>query len=222
MSALWLGFAAFAVASASPGPTTLAIMATGLGHGRRAALGLAAGVVAGSCTLGALAAGGLAAVLASAAWALIALKIAGALYLARLAWKMARSAATPDAPEGSPPALAPRPLGAWMRRGLAMHVANPKPIFGWAAIITVGLPAEAGPGDAFVLLAGCAAMAVAINFGYALIFSTAPLMRAHARARRRIDAVFATLFAAAAAALAWRAGGDLVRALRAPAAAAAP
>lgn len=220
MSALWLGFAAFAAASASPGPTTLAIMATGLGSGRRAAMGLAAGVVVGSCTLGALAAGGLAAVLASAGWALIAMKCAGALYLARLAWKMGRSAARPDPAPGATPAPGPAPLGRWFRRGLAMHLVNPKAIFGWAAIITVGLPAEAAPVDAIALLGGCAAMAATINFGYALAFSTAPLIRAHAAARRRIESAFAALFAAAASALAFRVAGDLLRQLRAPAAAA--
>lgn len=220
MSALWLGWAAFAVTSASPGPTTLAIMATGLGSGRRAAMGLAAGVVAGSCTLGVLAAGGLAAVLASAAWALIALKLAGALYLAWLAWKMARSAATPDMAAAAAPPVAPRSLGRWFRRGLAMHLANPKAIFGWAAIITVGLPADAAPSATFTLLAGCAAMAVTINFGYAVIFSTAPLIRAHARVRRRIEAAFAALFAAAGLTLAFRAAADLARQLRAPAGAA--
>jgi threonine efflux protein len=80
------------VASASPGPATLAIADTSMQSGRRAGLALALGVTTGSLTWSIAAAIGLAAIMASSAWALEVLRYVGAAYLMLLALKSARSA----------------------------------------------------------------------------------------------------------------------------------
>lgn len=192
MSALWLGFAAFVVTAATPGPSTLAIMATSLAHGRAAGVRFALGVVTGSCIWGLVAALGLGALLAAVGWALALLKLLGGIYLLWLAWKSARAALSPTPAAG--PVPAPRRL--WSG-GLALHLTNPKAVLGWSAVIAVGLPADAGTAHIAVLLGGCAGLAVAINLGYALVFASAPAVRAYRAARRAVEGTLAALFAAA-------------------------
>ena len=80
------------VASASPGPATLAIANASMQAGRKAGLALALGVSTGSLAWSIAAALGLAAIMASSAWALDVLRYAGAAYLMFLAFKSARSA----------------------------------------------------------------------------------------------------------------------------------
>ncbi|MEO1458140.1 MAG: LysE family translocator [Pseudomonadota bacterium] len=202
MSALLIGYAAFVATSISPGPSVLAIMATSLAHGRAAGLRFALGVVAGSCIWGVLAASGVTAALAAAAWTLSALKIAGALYLLWLAWKSARAAAS-SAPRAMPSQS--REPGRFFARGVALHLTNPKAILGWASIVALGLPPGAGPAEIVLLLSGCAVLSLAINLGYALAFALPPVARAYRAARRLVEAAFAGLFATAAVGLlAWR------------------
>ncbi len=200
MTLFLIGWLTFVITAATPGPSTLAIMATSLAHGRRAGLLFALGVCAGSVFWGMVAALGLGTLLANVAWALGALKIAGGLYLLWLAWKAARSAMGPDRP-AVPPAQ-----GQLMRAGAALHLTNPKAVLGWSAVIAIGLPPGAGAGYITVLLVGCAALALAVNLGYAFAFSAAPLAAAYRRARRAIDATVAGLFAVTGIGLlAWRA-----------------
>lgn len=200
MSALWLGYAVFAAAAAAPGPSTMAIMGLALAQGRRAACAFAMGVVCGSCLWGLAAAAGVTAILASSAWALSALKGAGALYLAWMAWNAGRAALSAAAPAARPPARS-----AHWRRGVALHLTNPKAMLGWASVIAVGLPVGSGAGHVALLLGGCAAMAVVINLGYAMAFSAEGPARAYRAARRWIEGGLAALFGAAALGLlAWR------------------
>lgn len=48
MSQLWIVYGAYMLATTSPGPSNMAIMATAMGVGRAPALMLTAGVVSGS------------------------------------------------------------------------------------------------------------------------------------------------------------------------------
>ncbi len=191
MSTLLVGWIVMLIAAATPGPSTLAIMGTSLAHGRRAGIVFASGVICGSCFWGLLAAFGLGALLATVGWALVALKICGALYLLWLAWKSAIAALRPVQ---KPVAIAP--AGFW-RRGVALHLTNPKAVLGWTATIAVGLPANAGISTIALFLVGCALLATVINFGYALVFSTSPMVAAYRRSRKWIEGALAGLFAAA-------------------------
>ena len=51
-----------------------------------------------------------------------------------------------------------------------------------------------GPG-VVVILAGCAALSCTVFFGYAVLFSTAPMVRLYHRARRWIEGTLAAFFA---------------------------
>ena len=186
---LLMVYAVYIVGTASPGPSNMTIMAVAMQYGRRAALTLAAGVMTGSLSWAALAATGLSAVLATYADALLAIKICGGLYLLYLAWKSGRSALRP----AHKPAIV-APHAALYRRGFLMHITNPKAIMSWLAVMSLGLQPDS---PAFILpaiLAGCAALGVAIFGGYAVLFSTATMARAYARARRWIEGSLACMF----------------------------
>ncbi|MBY8976367.1 LysE family translocator [Rhodobacteraceae bacterium NNCM2] len=198
MSALILGWLTMFIAAASPGPSTFAIMGTSLAHGRPAGMRFATGVCAGSVFWGIVSATGIGFLL-QLGWALLVLKVLGAGYLIWLAYKAARAAAAPDSAAPEVPARG------FFAAGLALHLTNPKAVFGWGATVAIGLPQGSGPSEIVLFLAGCAVLAVIINLGYALAFSTAPVVRAYRRVRRWIQGTFAALFAAAGIGLlAWR------------------
>lgn len=83
---------AYVLATASPGPSNMAIMATAMVRGRSPALVLVAGITTGSMTWALLAATGLSAVLATYANAMIIIRILGGAYLLFLAYKSVKSA----------------------------------------------------------------------------------------------------------------------------------
>ncbi|MEM7667863.1 MAG: LysE family transporter, partial [Pseudomonadota bacterium] len=130
---------------------------------------------------------------------LFALKLAGAAYLLWLAFEAARSAVAPTHAETRVPS------SGFYAAGLGLHLTNPKAVFGWAATIAVGLPNGASPYEIMIFLAVCAILAVVINIGYALAFSTAPVIRMYQQVRRWVEGTFAAIFAAAGIGLlAWR------------------
>ncbi|PZQ50102.1 MAG: amino acid transporter [Rhodovulum sulfidophilum] len=189
---LALVFAAYLVAVASPGPSTMAIMGAALTQGRASAIALALGVVTGSLFWAVLAATGISAALTAYAGALFALKIAGGLYLLHLAWKSARSAIAAEArPAGATPSARKSTL---YRKGVLLHLTNPKAVLGWIAILSLGLGPEAPPRATLVIIAGCAVLGLAVNLGYAVAFSTPALARAYGKSRRWVEGALAALF----------------------------
>ncbi|MEN5028689.1 LysE family translocator [Pseudomonas sp. Ps21-P2] len=195
---LLLVYTAYIVGAASPGPSNMRIMGVAMHRGRRPALMLAAGVISGSFFWGSMAATGVSAVLTQYAEALTLLKILGGAYLLFLAFKAARSALTSTEKVEREIADAPA-LSGWRlyQRGLLMHLTNPKALLGWVATMTLGLGAQATPQTVAVILAGCAVLSVTIFCGYALVFSTAPMIRAYRRARRWIEGTLALVYATA-------------------------
>ena len=83
------------------------------------------------------------------------------------------------------------------RRGLLMHLTNPKALLGWIATMTLGLGPGATPTTVAIIRAGCAILSVTIFCGYALVFSTAPMIRMYRHARRWIEGTLALVFGAA-------------------------
>jgi threonine/homoserine/homoserine lactone efflux protein len=75
-----------------------------------------------------------------------------------------------------------------------MHLANPKAVLAWIALVTLGLGVEASWHDGATILAGCAILSVTIFGGYALVFSTPPMIRLYRRARRGIEGILAAFF----------------------------
>lgn len=189
-------YTAYVIAAGSPGPSNLRIMGVAMNHGRKAGLALATGVISGSLIWGISAATGVSALLARYAEALIVLKIFGGVYLLYLAVRAARSAMTPDAATSPMPAHTDAaPSSAILyRQGFIMHLTNPKAVLAWIALVTLGLGPDASWHDVATILAGCAVLSVTIFGGYALVFSTAPMVRVYRRARRGIEGVLAAFF----------------------------
>ena len=183
----------YLIATASPGPSNMAIMGVAMGQGRKAALALAFGVLTGSMFWAVLAATGIAALLAAYATALFAIKIAGALYLLYLAYKSGRAALSPDHSR-SQPAQIPAGSLAQYRRGLLLHLTNPKAVLAWIAIMSLGLRAGSSPVSLQAIIFGCAGLGVMVFGGYALLFSISPMVRAYHKARRWIEGVLAAFF----------------------------
>lgn len=190
-----LVFTAYVIAAASPGPSNMAIMSMAMRKGRTAALVLSAGVVTSSLFWGLLAATGISAVLASHAGALFVLKILGGGYLLYLAFKAARSAMKPDgASPSSPERDREFSLSSIYRRGLLLHLTNPKAVLAWIALMTLGLEPGATWHRAAIIVAGCAILSVSIFSGYAVVFSTTPMIKAYGKARRWIEGTLAAFF----------------------------
>ncbi|MDO7896914.1 LysE family translocator [Pseudomonas citrulli] len=195
---LLLVFTVYIVGAASPGPSNMRIMGVAMHQGRQPALMLAAGVISGSFFWGSMAATGVSAILAQYAQALFALKIAGGLYLLFLAFKAGRSALTPDERLKKELAAAPTVSGLGLyRRGLLMHLTNPKALLGWMATMTLGLGPQATPATVAIILAGCGVLSITIFCGYAIVFSTAAMTQGYRKARRWIEGTLAWVFGSA-------------------------
>jgi RhtB (resistance to homoserine/threonine) family protein len=104
-----------------PGPDTAVVTKNALLGGRRGGLLTAAGVSTGLAIWTAAAALGIAALLRASAFAFLALKVAGALYLVWMGIQMLRTKDFSAAPVGSP-ARGRRAL----RQGLLSDLGNPK------------------------------------------------------------------------------------------------
>ncbi|QCI68981.1 LysE family translocator [Phreatobacter stygius] len=190
-----LVYAAYVIATASPGPSNMAIMGVAMSRGRVPALVLAAGVISGSIFWAGLAATGISAILASYANALTAIKIAGGLYLIYLGWKSARAAFSASKPAAVAEPAAGRPdFGRLYRRGLLMHLSNPKAVLAWIAIMSLGLKPDAPSSTLPMIVGGCALLGIVVFGGYALAFSTRPMVRLYQRARRGIEGTLALFF----------------------------
>jgi threonine/homoserine/homoserine lactone efflux protein len=194
-SSLLLAYSAYLVGTASPGPSVLAVMGTAMAQGRRRALALAAGVVAGSQIWGLSAAFGMAAVMQRYSNALQFVKAAGGMYLLWLAWQAARKAMRPTA--AAPRVDAGAGGGGYARtcaRGLALHLTNPKAIFVWLSFVSLALPPGAGQLDALAVVGRCGLISSSVFVAYALLFSTGAARRGYQAAERPINALLAGLF----------------------------
>ena len=109
-------------ASMSPGPDTLLVAGHGARGGRRAGLAAVAGIVAGGVWYMALVGLGFLSLLAAWPTLFVAVKIAGALYLAWLGAKLILGAIRPQ-PTGTEPTVA---LSAPFRQGFLTNALNPK------------------------------------------------------------------------------------------------
>lgn len=190
---IFMAFGAYIVATASPGPATLGILAVAARNGRRAGLSFAAGVITGSIFWGICAAFGLASVMAEFGAVLLWIKILGGAYLIYLAWKSFRSALSTD--DMADP-TAPRPENLF-RQGLFLHLTNPKAVLAWVAIISIGITPESGTDAGLWVMGGCAILGAVVFGGYAVLFSTGPMMAGYRAARRPIEFLMSAVFGSA-------------------------
>lgn len=191
---LMVAWGAYIIATASPGPAIVAIISTSISRGRAGGLALALGVLTGSYTWAMLAAAGLSALIRTYGNALFVLKIVGGLYLLWLAFKALKAAMRREAVDALPLDRQPPSLRRLYFKGLGIHLTNPKAIFSWLTLVSLGTPQDA-PQVMPVLIGGCMLLGVIIFMGFALLFSIEPVHRGYRRARRGIEAAMAGFFA---------------------------
>lgn len=187
--------AAAFVAAASPGPATLAIAGTSMKSGRRLGLALAAGVTTGSLTWSCIAAFGLGALMLANVWVFEAIRYVGAGYLMYLAFKSAKSALTPGESAARP--LSVTSAGRAFGKGLALHLTNPKAVLFFGSLYAIGIPPGVSPAVLLAVMAALALQSALIFHGYALLFSSKPMILGYMRLRRWFEGVFAVAFGAA-------------------------
>ena len=186
-------YGVFIVSIFSPGPNILSIIGTSMAVDRPSGKALACGIASGSFLWGLLAWLGLTAILVTYASVMVAIKIIGAVYLLWLAFKAFRSASRQKdiAPEGMD--LGGRPA-AYYRRGLLIQMTNPKAALAWAAIMSLGISVGAPWWVGGTIVAGTTILSFAGHLAYAVVFSTPPMVKVYARARRWIEAGLGLFF----------------------------
>ena len=150
-----------------PGPTVTVIIANSLAHGSRAGFWNVAGTQAGLAVMIGILVVGLASIIETMAWWFDWVRIAGALYLIWIGWKLLRSAR--DA--GTLPAAAPSKTGnGFFWQGVLVIFANPKALLFFGAFIPQFID-PAGNYIAQTILLGAPFMAVAtvLDGAYALL-----------------------------------------------------
>tara|TARA_R110002110_G_scaffold36071_3_gene120805 strand:+ start:522 stop:1163 length:642 start_codon:yes stop_codon:yes gene_type:complete len=189
-----LAYAAFFLGIFSPGPNILAVIGTSMSLGRRKGCLLALGVASGSFCWAMLTVVGLSGLLTAYAGALTIIKIVGGAYLIWLGIKALRSAAAKNEMPLAPVGTETDSLARYYLRGLFVQMTNPKAALSWVAIISLGLQANAPWWVAAIIVSGTTVMSVVMHLGYALTFSTEPMVRFYRRARRWIQATLGLFF----------------------------
>jgi threonine/homoserine/homoserine lactone efflux protein len=192
-------FAAFAGVSAvvivTPGPDTAVTISGTLGGGRRGGLFTALGVCCGQAIWTLAASAGIAALLVASEPAFLAVKYAGAAYLAFLGLHAIGSALRRPLvrPEAGPAAAPVRAPAACWRRGLLSDLGNPK----MAVFFTSLLPQF---GSHFAGMAVLGLMFCAMTFAWLTCYVVAIArlggLLSRARVRRAMDAAAGTVLVA--------------------------
>lgn len=128
----WLAFAAASmVLLAIPGPTVLLVVSYALGHGRKPAAAIVAGVALGDLTAMTASMLGLGAILAASAAIFTGLRWIGGAYLVYLGVKLWRAPVEPDQSGATPSASPLRMFG----HSYAVTALNPKSIIFFVAFV---------------------------------------------------------------------------------------
>jgi homoserine/homoserine lactone efflux protein len=174
-------FVACLIITIVPGPTVTVIVANSLAHGTRAGLLNVAGTQLGLALMMLTLIVGLTSVIEAMGWLFDWLRIAGALYLAWLGWKLIRS---PDL-LGQPGVPAAVPRGGFFMQGLLVLLANPKALFFFGAFIPQFVDTSRGnPGTQVVILSLTAMLAALLTDGaYAILCGRAGSMISRSRVR---------------------------------------
>jgi threonine/homoserine/homoserine lactone efflux protein len=199
----WLAFAtASAVMLAIPGPTVLLVISYALGHGRKPAAAIVAGVALGDVTSMTASMLGLGAVLAASAMVFTALRWIGGAYLVYLGVKLWRAPVVAAVDAGAPPAS----LRRMFAHAYAVTALNPKGIVFFVAFVPQFLSARAPflPQVA-VLEATFVTLAVLNTAAYAMLASAARDRLRQPGVRRAVNRTGGTLLVCAGAlAAGWR------------------
>ena len=188
-----IGYGIFMVAMLSPGPNILTIIGTSMSVGRSAGMALAFGTAIGSFGWALLSIAGLTAIIATHAWAFIAIKIVGGLYLLWLAYKSFLSASkhqdmTIKALEGKASHMR------YFWRGFTVQMTNPKAAIFWVAMMSVAFK-DGAPIPVMLLFGGGVfILSFVLHQLYAIAFSTNVMVKGYSMARRPLQAMLGTFF----------------------------
>jgi threonine/homoserine/homoserine lactone efflux protein len=192
---------ALAVAAATPGPTTTALVARVLARGSAGALALMFGLAVGEVLWLTAAILGLAVLARTFAFAFVILKFAGAAYLLYLAWRI--WSAPPAADSGAAPRAESRPR--LFMAGLAITLGNPKVMLFYLALlpnfVDLGALTVAGYSE---LVATMFIVLTAVDGAYVLLAARARKLFASRRAMRLMQRTAGLTIAGAAVAVAAR------------------
>ncbi len=192
------------VLNATPGVDMMYTVTRTLQFGWRGGLAAALGIGTGCAVHAVAAALGLAALLATSAWAFDLIKWAGALYLLWLAWGMLRAAS--DSPPSISGALSPPELSAAriFVQGLTTNLLNPKVALFFLALLPQFIRADAADKPLAFLFLGAVFVLNGTLFLFAVVALAHQARRLGARpgVRRMLNLVGAALFAALAGRLA--------------------
>ncbi len=191
---LILVYAAFGLGLLTPGPNIVAVIATSMSVNRKSGMSLASGVACGTCLWSLLAAAGLAALLAKYAFILFYLKILGGLYLLWLAYKVLRSAASDRERSIDLNASKQGSQIAYILKGLAIQMSNPKAPLAWFAILPLCIDPAAPLWVWLAIILGTTTMSIAGHLAYAIVFSSVPAIAAYKKARRVIESGIGAFF----------------------------
>jgi len=182
------------IACASPGPATLAVSSAALSAGRGQALAVAGGIWTGSLLWSSTAAFGLSAIMLANAWLFEVFRYLGSAYLLYLSYRSLRSMLRP-AQVSAAPATQPGAVLAAYRRGLLIHLTNPKAVLFFGALYSLMLSPDISVLGLLSVIATISATNAVVFFGYALLFSLARVRRGYDQSRRFFDGLFAGFFA---------------------------
>lgn len=181
------------LASASPGPATLAIAGTAMSGGRKKGLAIAAGITTGSLMWSVCAALGLGAIMLANAWAFELIRYVGACYLLFLAFKSARSALSKQA-DLAMAKIDSQSLTSCYLHGLGLHLTNPKAMLFFGALYSMGIPPGTSAWALVTVILSVGLLSITVFHGYALLFSQAGMIQKYKRMRRWFEGAFAVAF----------------------------
>ncbi|MGI9508747.1 MAG: LysE family translocator [Geminicoccaceae bacterium] len=176
----------------SPGPGIMLILGVATSQGRLPSLITAFGIACASIILSMTTVLGITAIFAKMADLMTVIRLVGAAYLLWLAYRAFRNmAAPPDLDLHQRPRINPWRAGL---AGFGLQLSNPKAIFFWLAIASVGGIGDAPPIVIFVFVAGAFVNSFVGHGGYALLLSSKPIRHVYLRFHRWVDGTMGCFF----------------------------
>lgn len=187
--------AAYLVLTATPGPSNLAIMDLSLRKGRNDALVFAAGILIGSQFWGVAAAFGVASLFENYPNFINILGVCGGGYFFWLGLKSFECSLLGVSSKGNPETTFKGIVKTFIS-GLIVHLFNPKAIFGWVSIISLGLANKDKVSENFpIFIVVCCVLPGLLVFGgYALLFSTNRFKKVYDNNLKTVQGFIAVFF----------------------------
>lgn len=183
-----------------PGPDFLAVSHASVARSRRDAVFVGLGVAAAMAVWATTSLVGLTVLLVRFQPVFEAVRVAGAAYLLWLAFQLLRSAARRKVhgPAAGSAGVRPRGAVSAFRAGFLCNIGNPKAAVFFSSVFAALLPPHVDWEYRTAIGVAIPAIGVAWYVIVACLFSAKRIAAAYARARRVVDAVTGTLFAALA------------------------